>query len=303
MVKKVNMAAICLAAAVSAFAYTANYWQAVDGNWNGKYSDVRHWSRGHLPYFNSTSDAEDAVFDNRSGAQYNVEIDVDIGEGDIPAPAFFKVSNANIPGPLYPVRFYGNGKITQSAAAALFIYDNAIAIFDGDIKANFPGGGVSSYTNRCIYVRGNANLKVNGTFYLGANSLLEISGGVLECGSFNPDAAKPSTFRMTGGELRVGGFGTIAPPEATVEFIGGKIVQTEGQLRDPRFMPQVGAVYDAVTTSVYAINFATPFTNEIAGTLFATNDLDITKTDKCSWLRLQYAAGSSVLYGSGVISV
>ena len=190
---------ICVAAgvamaALSACAYTANTWQAVDGDWNGKYSDVRHWSRGHLPYFNSTSDGEDAVFANRSGAQYDVEIDVNIGEGDIPAPAFFKVSDNNIPAPLYPVRFYGSGKITQSVAKEMYIYDNAIAIFDGNIKADFPSGGLASYTNRCIYVRGNANLKFNGIFYLGANGSLEISGGVLECGSFNPVAAKPSTF-------------------------------------------------------------------------------------------------------------
>ena len=237
---------ICVAAGVAmaafaACAYTANNWQAVDGDWNGKYSDVRHWSRGHLPYFNSTSDGEDAVFANRSGAQYNVEIDVNIGEGDIPAPAFFKVSNNNIPAPLYPVRFYGSGKITQSAAAGLYVYDNAIAIFDGNIKADFPGGGFAAYTNRCIYVCGNANLKVNGIFYLGADGVLDISGGVLECESFNPVTAKPSTFRMTGGEFRVGGFGTVAPLDATVEFTGGKIVQTEGRLLDPRFLPQAGA--------------------------------------------------------------
>ena len=54
-------------------------------------------ARGHLPSFD---EGEDAVFLNQTGAQYDVEMDVNIGEGDIPKPAFFKVSNANVTGSL-----------------------------------------------------------------------------------------------------------------------------------------------------------------------------------------------------------
>ena len=78
-----------LLCATHAFAYDANIWQPVDGDWNGKYSDVRHWSRGHLPDVNEGI-GEDAIF-RCQDFDYTVTIDCSIGDGDVPMPAFFKI--------------------------------------------------------------------------------------------------------------------------------------------------------------------------------------------------------------------
>ena len=199
------------AVAFSAGAFTANTWQAVDGDWNGKYSDVRHWSLGHLPTYDR---GEDAVFINRTGAQYDVEMDVELVGGDASSPAFFKVGNSNVLDVQQPVRFYGNGKIAQyHASSALYMYDNVQAIFDGNVLVELFYSA-SSYTNRSIKVCGNATVNCSDTFYLCKNDSFEMSGGSFNCYLFNPSSDSPCTFKVTGGDIVLAGFGTTFSEEA-----------------------------------------------------------------------------------------
>ena len=297
--KKINMAAICLAAAFVASAYTANNWQAVDGDWNGKYSDVRHWSRGHLP---SIDEGEDAVFVNQTGAQYDVEIDVNIGEGGIPAPAFFKVSNSNIRESLAPVRFYGNGKITQYlSTSSFYLYDNSQSVFDGNVLVDLSGR-LYSCTNRTIEVRGNASLTFGGNIEMGEGDvfLLSEGGKVSVAGAINP-GSNDVTFRMTGGELLLNSAPPTFSSASTVELSGGRVTQLQGKMLEPRMLPRDSAVYDQTYPNVYAVQFLNTFTNELSGTLLITNDTDTAATDRCGWIRFEQ--GNNVIYGGGRISV
>ena len=354
-------------AALAASAYTANYWQAVDGDWNGKYSDVRHWSLGRLPSFDA---GDDAVFINRTGAQYDVEIDVNIGEGDIPAPAFFKVSNANVPNvPHQPVRFYGNGKITQyHDSSGMYTYSNAHVIYDGNVRVDISGsfnsgdytnrmivfrgdailtfgsnanlcegdtfqitdrakltatsmlpssnttlmfdgdssveltGDIkgSSYINRHIEVRGNASLTVGGNIeQRNGDAFLLSEGCKVSVGKLLPDR-NDVTFRMTGGELNLGSSSFAFSSASSVEFSGGHIVLPGGTLIDPKQLPTGAAVYDATQGTIRDVNFTTTFTNELSGTLLATNYTVAGATDKCGWIRLE--KGTNVVYGGGSAS-
>ena len=59
MKRQVLFAAAALSASLS-FGFTANRWQPVAGDWNGDYSDVAHWSLGHLPDMSAETGGEDA---------------------------------------------------------------------------------------------------------------------------------------------------------------------------------------------------------------------------------------------------
>ena len=83
MKKAVHAMFAALGASCCLWGYDANFWQAVDGDFNGKYSEVAHWSRGHLP-----NAGEDAVFENQA-VPYTVEID-----GDYSNFAFCKIGSS-----------------------------------------------------------------------------------------------------------------------------------------------------------------------------------------------------------------
>jgi len=103
-----------------AFAYTANYWRPVDGEWNGNWSDEAHWSLGHVP--SNAKYGEDAVIKNTSGHEIVITVDKDfVSEGDDQAiPAFIKIGDSDSEPVLAPVRLDGSGKLTMSAPSSIY---------------------------------------------------------------------------------------------------------------------------------------------------------------------------------------
>lgn len=278
-----------LLAALSAGAYSNNYWQAYEGDWNGDYTDVRHWSLGHLP---SSDPEEHAVIKNLSGSEITINVNARLGEGGVPIPAMLQIGQEA--GLDYsPVRLVGNGRIVQTdssmgvaANASLYITDNV------EIEIT---GGISAAANRRFLLTDNAKLTVGDAFHLGDYGSLVVSNGTLKIDSFYHPTSMPCTFCVAGGEVDFrtvnGGLGFSS--DATVEFTGGNIVQRVGYLSDPRLFPPVGSEFNHYADGAYAIQMLSAFTNELGGALSATG----------SWFRVDAPYSNSVVHGQGVLSV
>lgn len=293
MIKNFLLSAGGVFAALSVFAYDANNWQPVDGDWNGKYSDVRHWSRGHLP------DGEDAIFRNTSGKEIVVELDVRVGENGVPVPSFFKVnySNADVKGGLSPVRFVGNGYMTQSAGASMYMYANTHLILDDEVTFEWARGmNVGDvYTNRTIEVRGNATLD------LGNNSLgcrvIRISGGQATFApAFDPSAPDKSELSVTGGTLTIpNNLEWTAVEGVKYDLSGtGKIVHQNGLMKNPKILPKENAELVCNLKAQDVVVFDSTITNELSGTLVVTNYGD------GAYVKLN--GDNSCLYGGGTVT-
>ena len=327
--KRLAVLAGALMLSASLFAYTANSWKAdSSGSWNGRYSDVNHWSLGHLPKVD-----EDAVFENRSGVEFTVEIDCDVTVGDGVGPEFFKVGNSGYtPTEMAaPVRFIGSGTVT-SESRSFFIYSYRYAIFDGDVKFVY-GVGAETYTNRKFELCGNASLSFGGTFYFGGTNEIVIAGGELSAAtlSIGPGTkylqsdgtvsasdginfSVDTAFTMTGGtcsgkmafnatsEVRLLG-GTLVglgaasgvATAAVFEIDGGRFVHKDaGTITTPRIMPKNGGIYDYTGSGAYCLQYSSSLTNELSGSLFETN------MAAEAWIRLE--GPQNLLYGGGRIS-
>lgn len=208
----------------SVFGYASNIWQPVDGDWNGSYSDVRHWSNGHLPDMNANGGGdkgEDAIFTCQD-FDYTVTIDCVIGEDDVPLPQFFKIGyERDAGGGSGWVRFDGSGTVRQNQSGSQLIYPTNQVEFAGNLTI---GSGWFS-VNKGASLRFAENCATtNGTLTLYDGSTLEIAGGNLRTGlSFKE--YESGSVRVTGGSvvLSTALSDEAIPPRCDFSFTGGRI--------------------------------------------------------------------------------
>ena len=290
---RILLAAQLVAASLAAGAATSNYWQAHDENWSGSYSDRNHWSLGHVP----ASD-EDAVIKNTTGKEITINIDVRLGENGVPLPNAVKFGAENMA--YSPVRLIGSGRIAQADANFGFAA-NAIFYITDNVEVEVANS-IPSAADRVLVLTENAKLTVGGSFHLGDRGSLTISNGTFKVGSFYAPSSEPCTFRVAGGEVNLGDnkFARFTD-DSTIEFTGGNITQETGRLSEPRLFPPAGSEYVTHYENSSAIKMSSAFTNELSGSLFATNQNASATSDR-GWFRVEAPNSTSVLYGQGSLS-
>ena len=317
--------AILLSAA--AFGYDPNVWKAdSSGDWNGKYSDVNHWSRGHLP-----KAGEDAVFETTyAPSEFTVEIDCNFAVGDGVGPEFFKVGNSNpeLTELAKPVTFVGTGTV-HSASRAFYVYSMRHAVFGGNVSMN--GCEFASGNGRVLEFRDDAKIDISGGIYLGESTLLEVSGGEVSASTLS--VGPNSSYQQSGGEVRattsialsantfftqtggecdgnltihatsevrllggsLSGTASDAASAAVFEIDGGRFVhKNAGTIKTTKVLPKNGGVYDYTGSGAYSLQYSSSLTNELSGSLFETN------MSAEAWIRLEGA--QNLLYGGGRLS-
>ncbi len=235
------------------FGYTENIWQPVDGDWNGAYSDSRHWSLGHLP---DCDKGEDAVFYTRD-ADYVVTIDVAIGDGVVPKPAFFKVGNDGKPAGLGWVKFIGDGKV--NAKFKVMLYASQKASFGGSLEMAQSDISLAADASLCLCDDVNCGPYRSIAFADGAS--VELAGGAFD-GKFSyPPGFERGRFIVSGGRFVSRGALSDARFKEMLEvsFTGGKIVAaTESSVSDSRLLPSGGATLESWGVETSAMLFSSP---------------------------------------------
>ena len=173
--KKPLAAAIASLAILSASARETNSWQAVDGSYDGKWSEVGHWSLGRLPagddYVEFDGDHSDAAM------SYTVEVDGDhLLEGEFCVGRDGK--NARKQG----VTFSGSGSVTfvgTIAEHSIRYYAGGVTLDGPSFSFKTPASKITLFTP--LTVKGGSRLDLSGmlTFWHWISALDVEAGGVV----------------------------------------------------------------------------------------------------------------------------
>ncbi len=261
MMKNALIIVAMMLLSVSSLAFTDNKWQAdASGNWNGKWSDVAHWSKGRLP---NLSEDDNAIFDNQD-VSYTVEID-----GDYVVPGYLKIGDSNPKKGNGMIAFSGSGTVRQNQGT-LYVYNarevyvggevtigevGALYILDGG-KVNVTGGG-------SILVSGDVTISEATEIHIRDNGRLH---GALKV----VNACTEGFFSMSGGLLKCPKSLPVFPESFEIEVTGGRLCIV-GDCLDSRFLPKDGAVFEQIGNGYGTFLTAVPFTNELSGTYIGTN--------------------------------
>ncbi len=264
MKRQALFAAAALSAALS-HGFTPNRWQPVAGDWNGDYSDVAHWSLGHLPDMSAETGGEDAVFPN-NGSNYTVTVDVSLGEGSVPKPQFVKIGSPLDTATSGCVSLAGPG--TLRVNELLLVEVGRQGALGGDLS--LASGSISLYTNSTLRVSGNFVYQTAGggnlTFSDGAT--LDMAGGRIEANLYFYKFTS-GRLAVSGGRLRVINQITNVPDGLAVEFSGGT-VEADSLVRDSRFVPTgSGARLVCNATGTAAVQYSQSVA--LAGSFVCTN--------------------------------
>lgn len=257
MKKAVHAMFAALGASCCLWGYDANFWQAVDGDFNGKYSEVAHWSRGHLP-----NAGEDAVFENQA-VPYTVEID-----GDYSNFAFCKIGSSLPKAGDQPVTLAGAGSLAPSNS--FYVYGGRKAVLGGQFR--YLGSDIQLLDGASLTIRDSATVSTGGKAVLYKDAAFTLSGGVFN-GYFVPYPTTVTSFAISvsGGVWNhVNAGQTALPAGVSASFTGGRI-NSEKEFREPRLLPQGAAEFHSVLDGAYSLEFSGSGTNFFSGTLYATN--------------------------------
>ena len=206
------VAAAFVSAATAVFGFpVTNYWQAVDGSYDGKWSETAHWSLGHLPqngeYAMFAAWGQEGCPADKSYA-YTIEVD-----GNYSADVlWFGVNGLTSP---ESVTFVGDGTVTFSGASRTadrnannyFCNLSGGILFDGpsfDVRVGSP----MSYSTITVQ-NGSTLTQVDHTMWSGNARLVVKTGGTVHC-----------TGNLT--------YGGIAQTESVV--VDGGCLKVDGQL-------------------------------------------------------------------------
>ena len=202
----------CFLSAAFGAALETNRWQAVEGNYNGSWGDVRHWSLGHLP-----TTGEYAYFDawtlegmpNR-WIEYSVSIDADY-EADLVRLGINGTYS------LEGLTFTGSGKLTLTGAS----YDSSDPVAQNIFCRYLRGLTIDGPTVECmesgilancpLVVKNGGRIKVPSYYLWNNESLLRVEdGGEVEVGrnigyGYTPDNDTYSIVVGTNAVLRIEG--------------------------------------------------------------------------------------------------
>lgn len=242
---------------------TANNWKAdSNGNWNGKYSEVEHWSLGHLP-----SASEDCVFPPQTDVAYTVQVDGDRVDEFNELRVYNAVSSA----PFQPVTFTGVGTL-KGLSGQVRLWSGT-AILAGNVT--FQGSGDQTAGANCtLTVRDAAAYDLGtGCFVYGNGTKVLVEGGCFAAG-LKGLTSEGIAFRMSGGQwVNANTTAKLVAANATADIsISGGTVQMSTQIEDMRFLPRGAAVVTNTLASGNVVYVASMTVNEVSGTLHAWSD-------------------------------
>lgn len=269
--RRLSIALVPLSAVTLAFGFTSNTWQPVDGVWNGDYSDVRHWSQGHLPDSTKGDDGEDAIFPTTDDG-YVVRVDVALGENGVPMPQFIKIGDATSSAATDGfVKFVGTGSLQLKQN--LIVESCRKVCLGGSVQLN---GGA-------MYLRSGSTIKIDDEFtYPNATgSWVDVSDGVSFnmvggrfCAKFRFSDFMTGSLAVSGGWLEIGTAvdDGIFPSGLSVSFTGGTI-EAATAVNDVRFVPQGNArlICHGLSTQSVTFGSAAP---TIVGDIVCTNAME-----------------------------
>jgi len=276
--------AVVVLVSLSCFAFTDNKWQAdPSGNWNGKWSDVSHWSKGRLP--NGSAD-DNAIFDNQA-VPYTVEVD-----GDYLVPGFFKIGDAKARPGTGKVSFTGTGSVRQ-AQSSMYVYDDREVSFGGSITIGehstmeiMAGAQVDMSDSATVLVSGNVKLgaaaKLNVTdsssaiasgriWFYDAAELHVMNGGRVQGNLYLDASCTSGALTMSGGTLKCPATVPAFPVAFNIAITGGRLVIT-GNCNDYRFLPKgATTVFEHIGSGGASFSYADSFAGELSGLYIGTN--------------------------------
>ena len=275
---------VALLVSVPCYAFTDNRWQAdSSGNWNGKWSEVSHWSQGRLP--NLSAD-DNAVFDNQE-ISYTVEVD-----GDYEVPGFFKIGEARAKPGSGRFSFMGTGSVRQRQSA-MYVYEGREVSFGGDVtigensmmeimaNANVEvterasvlfSSNLKLNSGTKMFVSGAAHVRALNTiqFYDAAEMHIQ-DGGSVQGALYLDSSCTSGALTMCGGQLKCSANVPAFPADFSIAITGGRLT-VMGNCADVRFLPKGEAtVFEHVGNASAGINLSLPFVQELSGTYMGTN--------------------------------
>ena len=233
-------AAVAVAfAGLSAPGLTVNEWRAVDGVWDGNWSDVKHWTLGVVP-----NAADQYVqFGSEDGKDYTVTVDGNytVSSGELLAA-----------GTKTRTTFAGAGKITGADVADSYARASRELVLDG-VTLDFKG-----YINCCanLYVTNGASV-VAGQLrsYDGTADIFVYDGCNVEASEFKPRT--PMNFYVYEGATvhfnTVTRFSTARSRACVFHVDGGDV--TIGTFY--AYLPDAGAVVTAGTLAIGKLTVTT----------------------------------------------
>lgn len=276
---------------VSAIAAQAEVlWIAVDGSYDGDFSDSNHWKNGTAVSAGIRWDVDPAV-----NGSINFDTTAEAG--------YWQVLDSE-PDAVTTVRWGGSGSMSNTGTSPCYVGRNRVLVVDGPSIS--VKGSMSLYPDSRLEVAGGVLSVANGTS-MQSGSRIEVSGGIL---SSVVEVQGGSVFEMSGGVFTVGRSSILADEGDFVvsggsvffsemptvnnvlkdgfSFWGGRIVvpainSPNGRLTTDdaalgRLMPPAGAVldllYQQATYSGNAIVFKTAGTESFDGTIYVTNRTD-----------------------------
>ena len=276
--------AAALVAVLPCFAFTDNKWQAdPSGNWNGKWSDVAHWSKGRLP--NGSAD-DNAIFDNQA-VPYTVEID-----GDYVVPGFFKIGGSGARPGAGKISFVGTGSVRQ-AQSTMYVYSNREVSFGGSVTIGEHSileimEGADVYMADSASIRVSSNMKIeagakfnvadsasalvsNYIWFYDAAELHVRNSGCVQGKLYLDGSCTSGALTMSGGSLKCPATVPAFPAAFDISVTGGRLIIV-GNCNDCRFLPKGEmAVFEHLGSGGASFSCANSFVGELSGLYIGTN--------------------------------
>jgi len=301
-------------------ATTYNYWQAVDGDYSGRWGDAAHWSEGHVPRAGEFATVDPTREAPSATVAFSIEVD-----GDYAADTLIVGDPDNVARKT-AVTFTGTGTVACSGTSSHIFRACSSITFDGP---TFRLGGTSNVLNYTpVTVKGGSTLWLNGnlTFWKINDSLTVGPGGTVDVGSlwFNNTGNRSVTVHaggrfvcrgqyrphdgtegatqafglvIDGGEARIGELRLTRPAAyvqmsaGTLHLVNGPTLSSWEQLRVTGGSVRYGFnVFQDASDPFYA--FATNHAFAGCNVLHATNGVTFTKhgTFHVSQLRIADSA-------------
>lgn len=178
-------------------ATTYNYWQAVDGDYNGRWGDAAHWSEGHVP-----TDGEFATIDPTRDAPstvvaFSIEVDADYTADTL------VVGDPNNVARKTSVTFTGSGSVTCSGTSGHLFRACTSITFDGPSFSLGGNGNVLNYTPLTVKNGSTLYLNWNLIFWKTNHRLTIDEGGTVSVRNleFNNDQNNKNITVNAGGRF------------------------------------------------------------------------------------------------------
>lgn len=170
---------------VSAIAAQAEVlWIAVDGSYDGDFSDSNHWKNGTAVSAGIRWDVDPAV-----NGSINFDTTAEAG--------YWQVLDSE-PDAVTTVRWGGSGSMSNTGTSPCYVGRNRVLVVDGPSIS--VKGSMSLYPDSRLEVAGGVLSVANGTS-MQSGSRIEVSGGIL---SSVVEVQGGSVFEMSGGVFTVG---------------------------------------------------------------------------------------------------